>query len=102
MWSDDSRFSIFQNDGRTRVRKNLTKQRTLHAQCPLCRPIEAVSMIWSFFNGSGLGSTISFDNKMKSQQYLKVINDQVLPSIDFCSPMKQAYSRTTMPRSTEH
>ncbi|GBN21014.1 Transposable element Tcb2 transposase [Araneus ventricosus] len=40
-------------------------------------------MIWGCFNGSGLESATLRDNKTKSQHYLNVLNDQVIPSMDF-------------------
>ncbi|GBM92317.1 hypothetical protein AVEN_72346-1 [Araneus ventricosus] len=43
-------------------------------------------MIWGCFSESGLGSAILCDNKMKSQHYLNVLNDQVIPLMDCFLP----------------
>ncbi|GBN30534.1 hypothetical protein AVEN_192516-1 [Araneus ventricosus] len=102
MWSDESRFSLFQNDGRTRVRREPYEAMGPSCIVPTVQANGGSIMIWSCFNGSGLGSATLCDSKMKSQHYLNMLNGQVIPSMDFSSPMDLAYSRTTMPRSTEH
>ncbi|GBL98570.1 hypothetical protein AVEN_19642-1 [Araneus ventricosus] len=39
--------------------------------------------IYGWFNGSGIVSVKLCDNKMKSQRCINVLNDQVIPSMDF-------------------
>ncbi|GBL87934.1 hypothetical protein AVEN_192094-1 [Araneus ventricosus] len=85
MWPDDheSRFSLFQNDGCTRVRREPHKAMDPSCIIPTVQANGGSIMIWGCFNGSGLGSETLCDNKIKSQHYLNLLNDQVIPSMDF-------------------
>ncbi|GBM12664.1 hypothetical protein AVEN_46151-1 [Araneus ventricosus] len=42
MWSDDSRFSLFQNDGRTKIRREPLEETDPSCILDMCRPMEAV------------------------------------------------------------
>ncbi|GBL88755.1 hypothetical protein AVEN_158890-1 [Araneus ventricosus] len=86
MWSDESRFSLFQNDGHTRVRREPHKTMNPSCTVPTVQANGGSIMIWGCFNGSDLGSASLFDSKMKSQYCLNVLNDQVIPSKDFSFP----------------
>ncbi|GBM01870.1 hypothetical protein AVEN_218988-1 [Araneus ventricosus] len=86
MWSDESRFSLFQNDGRTRVRRKPHEAMEPSCIVPTVQANGGSIMIRGCFNGSGLGSATLCDSKMKLQHYLNALNDQVILSMDFFSP----------------
>ncbi|GBL85901.1 Transposable element Tcb1 transposase [Araneus ventricosus] len=99
-WSYESRFSLFHNDGCTRVRQEPHEAMDPSCIVPTVQTFGGSIMIWNCFNGSNLGSATLCDNKMKSQHYLNVLNDQVIPSLDFFLPNGTGICYDD--RSTEH
>ncbi|GBN94096.1 hypothetical protein AVEN_125006-1 [Araneus ventricosus] len=103
MRSDESIFSLLQNNGRGRVRRKLKE--AMDHSCIVPNVQANGILVCGSFNGSGLRSETLFDNKLKSQQ-LNVFNDQVIPSMEFFLPLELAYSNgqckdPSMQRSTE-
>ncbi|GBM86487.1 hypothetical protein AVEN_241130-1 [Araneus ventricosus] len=81
MWSDESRFSLFQNDGCTRVRRESHEAMDPSSIVPTVQAIGSSIIIGGCFSGYGLRSSELCGNKMKSQHYLKALNNQVIPSM---------------------
>ena len=54
----------------------------MHSSCvmPTVQAFKGSVMIWGCFSLSGLGSAMLCGNKMKSAEYLNVLNDQVISS----------------------
>lgn len=48
-------------------------------------------IIWGRFSWSGLGSATLWSNKMKSAEYLNVLNDYIIPSMDFFLPWQHSH-----------
>jgi transposase len=86
MWSDESRFTLFQNDGRVRVRREPHEALDPSCIAPTVQASGGSVMIWGCFTWSGLGSVTLCSNKMKSHEYLDILGDQVHPSMDFYFP----------------
>ena len=98
MWSNESRFTLFQSDGCIRVRREGNK--VMHPSC-LVFTVQACwgsVMIWGWFSWSDLGSVTLGAPKMRSADYLNTLNEQVFPSMDFSSLVAWEYCEMTMPR----
>ncbi|GBN63728.1 hypothetical protein AVEN_114070-1 [Araneus ventricosus] len=64
MWSDESRFCLFQNDGHTMVRRETHEAMGLLCIVPTVQANGSSIMIWGCFNGYDLGSATIFDNRI--------------------------------------
>ena len=74
MWSDESRFTLFQGDGRIRVRREADE--VMHPSClmPNIQACEGSVIIWGGFGWSGIGSAVLCCKKMRSAKYLNILN----------------------------
>jgi len=79
--SDDSRFPLFQVEERIRIGRAV--EEVLHPSCLTVQSLWGTVMIWGFFSWSGLDSAMPCAQKMRPADYLSILNDRVIPSMDF-------------------
>ena len=79
-WSDESRFNLFQNDGRNFVRRKSSGK--YHPDC-LQRTVKhpAGIMIWGCFSWYGTGRIYLCEKMVNAEEYLKILDTRLIPSI---------------------
>src|SRR5438270_238501 len=81
IWSDESRFTLFQNDGPSRVwRKNGTRY-DIENLTPTVKHGGGGVMMWECFSGKGLGPLVKVDGKMNRLDYIDILEKNLLPFI---------------------
>ena len=81
IWSDESRFTLFQNDSPSRVwRKNGTRY-NIKNLTPTVKHGGGGVMMWGCFSGKGLGPLVKVDGKMNRLDYIDILNKHLLPFI---------------------
>ena len=80
IWSDESHFNLFQNDGRNFVCQKSSEQ--YHPDC-LQRTVKhpAGIMIWECFSWYGTGQIYLCEKMVNAEEYLKILDTCLIPSI---------------------
>ncbi len=97
MWSDESRFTLFQSDGRIRVRREADE--LMHSSClvPTAQACGGSAMIWGCCSWSGLGSATYVPKEWGQLTTWIYWMTRLFHQWIFSSLMARAYSKMTMP-----
>ena len=82
IWSDESRFTIFKNDGPGRVWRTSGTRFNIENLRPTVKHGSGGVMMWDCFSGKGIGPLVKIDGKMNRHDYIKVLETNLLPLID--------------------
>ena len=81
IWSDESRFTLFKNDGSSRVwQKNGTRY-NIENLTPTVKHGGGGVMVWGCFSEKGLGPLVKVDGKMNRFDYIEILDKHLLPFI---------------------
>jgi transposase len=81
IWSDESRFTIFKNDGPGRVWRKDGHRYDIENLVPSVKHGGGGIMVWGCFSGKGLGPLVKVDGKMNRWDYIDILEKNLLPLV---------------------
>ena len=81
IWSDESRFTIFKNDGPGRVWRTPGTRFNIENMAPSVKHGGGGLMMWGCFSGKGLGPLVKVEGKMDRFDYIWILETHLLPLI---------------------
>ena len=82
IWSDESRFTIFKNDGPGRVWRTPGTRYDIENMVPTVKFGGGGIMVWGCFSGKGLGPLVKVSGKLNRLDYIKILEKHLLPLIN--------------------
>ena len=82
IWSDESRFTIFKNDGPGCVWRTPGTRFNINNMVPSIKHGGGGLMMWGCFSRKGLGPLVRVDGKMKHGDYIQILEKHLLPLIN--------------------
>jgi hypothetical protein len=80
MFSDESKFNLFQSDGRVYVRRRSGEQLTDDCVTRTVKFVGGSVMVWGAMSYRGTGFLSRVDGRPNSQGYIKILEDCAIPS----------------------
>ena len=82
VWSDESRFALFQSDGRARVWRS--PEETYNKDCiqPTVKFGGVSVMFWGCFGWHGVGPLVVVEGNMDSNDYINILANHFIPWVD--------------------
>ena len=81
IWSDESRFTLFENDGPDRVWRENGTRYNIENLTPTVKHGGGGIMVWGCFSGKGLGPLVKVEGKMNRLDYINILENNLLPFI---------------------
>ena len=80
LWSDESRFQLFQSDGQVYVRRAVGEE--FHESCvvPSVKHGGSGIMVWGCMGSTGLGDLTWVTENINADVYVNILRDHMLPS----------------------
>ena len=91
IWSDESRFTLFENDGPNRVWRENGTRFDIENLTPTVKHVGGGIMVWGCFSGKGLGPLVKVDGKMNRFGYIDILEKNLLSFIH-SKHRKQSYA----------
>ena len=92
IWSDESRFTLFRNDGRTRVWRQQKERYDIDCIVPTVKHGGGGVMVWGCFTWDCLGPLIRLEGAINSQRYIEeVLESHLVPFMERFKEEKNEY-----------
>ncbi|GBC31699.2 IS630 family transposase [Rhizophagus irregularis DAOM 181602=DAOM 197198] len=83
VWSDESRFTLFQNDGKIRVWRLQEEKYNINCLVPTMKHGGGGIMMWGCFSWYGLGPLVRIDGRINSERYIEdILGYHVVPFLE--------------------
>lgn len=83
IWSDESRFTLFQNDGKVRVWRLQKEKYNVSCLVPTVKHGGGGVMMWGCFSWYGLGPLVRIDGRVNSERYVEeILGYHVVPFLE--------------------
>jgi len=82
IWSDESRFTLFQSDGRTRVWRFPKEKYDVNCVVPTVKHGGGGVMVWGCFTWDSLGPLVRVEGIINSQRYIDILNAHLIPFME--------------------
>jgi transposase len=78
-WSDESRFALFESDGRVRVWRRVGEDYNIDCIKPTVKFGGGSVMFWGCFSWNGIGPLVLVEQTMNSEAYVNVLATHFIP-----------------------
>jgi transposase len=82
VWSDESRFALFESDGRVRVWRNPGEAYNKDCIQPTVKFGGGSVMFWGCFGWHGVGPLVVVDGNMNSDDYINILANHFIPWVN--------------------
>ena len=82
IWSDESRFTLFQSDGRTHVWRLPKEKYDVNCIVPTVKHGGGGVMVWGCFTWDSLGPLVRVEGIINSQRYIDILNAHLIPFME--------------------
>src|SRR5688572_29993593 len=82
IWSDESRFTLFKSDGKTRVWRLPKEKYDIDCVVPTVKYGGGGVMVWGCFTWESLGPLVRAEGTINSQKYIDILNNNLIPFME--------------------
>ena len=91
VWSDESRFALFESDGRVRVWRNPGEAYNKDCIQPTVKFGGGSVMFWGCFGWHGVGPLVVVDGNMNSDDYINILANHFIPWVKFYISARRSF-----------
>ena len=100
LWSDESKFCLFQSGGTRWVRRPIGTRFDPIYQTPTVKHGGGSVMVWGCFSGSGLGPLVRIEATMDAHVYASILQSHMLPHARATLPKGWTFQQDNDPKHT--